>query len=40
MNVFGMFDGGESVPLAGQEKTTLSDGPDPPSFGTPSKVKY
>ncbi|ROL43009.1 Collagen alpha-1(XII) chain [Anabarilius grahami] len=25
--VFGMFDGGESVPLAGEEKTTLSDAP-------------
>ncbi|XP_039980832.1 collagen alpha-1(XII) chain isoform X2 [Xiphias gladius] len=31
--VFGMFDGGESFPLAGEEKTTLSDAPDPPSFG-------
>lgn len=28
MNVFGMFDGGESVPLAGEEKTTLKDDPD------------
>lgn len=28
--VFGMFDGGESVPLAGEERTTLSDAPDPP----------
>lgn len=25
--VFGMFDGGESMPLAGEEKTTLSDAP-------------
>ncbi|XP_073783716.1 collagen alpha-1(XII) chain isoform X3 [Danio rerio] len=25
VNVFGMFDGGESMPLAGEEKTTLSD---------------
>uniref|UniRef100_A0A3B3QGQ3 Collagen, type XII, alpha 1a n=1 Tax=Paramormyrops kingsleyae TaxID=1676925 RepID=A0A3B3QGQ3_9TELE len=32
VSVFGMFDGGESMPLAGQEKTTLSDGPDPPPF--------
>ncbi|XP_031437444.1 collagen alpha-1(XII) chain isoform X2 [Clupea harengus] len=31
--VFGMFDGGQSMPLAGEEKTTLSDAPDPPSFG-------
>lgn len=30
--VFGMFDGGESVPLAGEEKTTLSDAPEPPTF--------
>ncbi|TRY57351.1 hypothetical protein DNTS_024942 [Danionella cerebrum] len=28
--VFGMFDGGESMPLAGEEKTTLSDAPDSP----------
>ncbi|KAK5852560.1 hypothetical protein PBY51_006413 [Eleginops maclovinus] len=26
--VFGMFDGGESVPLAGEENTTLMDDPD------------
>uniref|UniRef100_A0A671Y8N7 Collagen type XII alpha 1 chain n=1 Tax=Sparus aurata TaxID=8175 RepID=A0A671Y8N7_SPAAU len=30
VNVFGMFDGGESMPLAGEEKTTLvADEPDP-----------
>ncbi|XP_057208625.1 collagen alpha-1(XII) chain isoform X2 [Triplophysa rosa] len=29
--VFGMFDGGQSMPLAGEEKTTLSDAPEPPS---------
>ncbi|XP_027134926.1 collagen alpha-1(XII) chain isoform X15 [Larimichthys crocea] len=28
--VFGMFEGGESLPLAGEEKTTLIEGPDPP----------
>ncbi|XP_065112633.1 collagen alpha-1(XII) chain isoform X1 [Paramisgurnus dabryanus] len=28
--VFGMFDGGQSMPLAGEEKTTLSDAPEPP----------
>uniref|UniRef100_A0A3Q3JN84 Collagen, type XII, alpha 1b n=1 Tax=Monopterus albus TaxID=43700 RepID=A0A3Q3JN84_MONAL len=28
--VFGMFDGGESLPLAGEEKTTLSDAPELP----------
>lgn len=28
VSVFGMFDGGESLPLAGEEKTTLSDDPD------------
>ncbi|KAL7379726.1 hypothetical protein ABVT39_004851 [Epinephelus coioides] len=32
VNVFGMFDGGESMPLAGEEKTTLSDAPDPPPY--------
>ncbi|XP_051908747.1 collagen alpha-1(XII) chain-like isoform X2 [Hippocampus zosterae] len=31
--VFGMFDGGESSPLAGEEKTTLSDAPEPPPLG-------
>lgn len=30
--VFGMFDGGESMPLAGEEHTTLMDAPDPPEF--------
>ncbi|XP_041661141.1 collagen alpha-1(XII) chain isoform X2 [Cheilinus undulatus] len=30
VSVFGMFDGGESVPLAGEENTTLMDAPDPP----------
>ncbi|XP_049446985.1 collagen alpha-1(XII) chain isoform X1 [Epinephelus fuscoguttatus] len=29
--VFGMFDGGESLPLAGEEETTLMDAPDPPT---------
>ncbi|XP_068565200.1 collagen alpha-1(XII) chain [Cebidichthys violaceus] len=29
--VSGMFDGGESMPLAGEEKTTLMDAPEPPS---------
>ncbi|XP_041667909.1 collagen alpha-1(XII) chain isoform X2 [Cheilinus undulatus] len=29
VNVFGVFDGGESMPLAGEEKTTLSDDPGP-----------
>ncbi|MEQ2230215.1 hypothetical protein ILYODFUR_026934, partial [Ilyodon furcidens] len=27
--VFGMFDGGVSLPLAGEEKTTLMDDPEP-----------
>lgn len=40
MNVFGMFDGGESMPLAGEEKTTLSDAPEPPPFEVPGKVVY
>ena len=30
VSVSGMFKGGESVPLAGEEKTTLSDAPEPP----------
>uniref|UniRef100_A0A3B4UBZ5 Collagen type XII alpha 1 chain n=1 Tax=Seriola dumerili TaxID=41447 RepID=A0A3B4UBZ5_SERDU len=33
--VFGMFDGGESLPLAGEEKTTLSDAPEPPPIAPP-----
>ncbi|XP_029705380.1 collagen alpha-1(XII) chain isoform X1 [Takifugu rubripes] len=28
--VVGMFEGGQSLPLAGEERTTLSDAPDPP----------
>uniref|UniRef100_A0A673FXZ9 Collagen alpha-1(XII) chain n=1 Tax=Sinocyclocheilus rhinocerous TaxID=307959 RepID=A0A673FXZ9_9TELE len=35
--VFGMFDGGESMPLAGEEKTTLSDAPASPSLDFPEK---
>ncbi|XP_048046488.1 collagen alpha-1(XII) chain isoform X4 [Megalobrama amblycephala] len=35
VSVFGMFDGGESMPLAGEEKTTLSDAPPPPTFPSP-----
>ncbi|KAI5616691.1 collagen alpha-1(XII) chain isoform X1 [Silurus asotus] len=34
VSVFGMFDGGESMPLAGEEKTTLSDEPAPPPIDT------
>nr|XP_029137515.1 collagen alpha-1(XII) chain-like [Labrus bergylta] len=30
VSVFGMFEGGESMPLAGEENTTLMDSPDPP----------
>ncbi|TSO25219.1 Collagen alpha-1(XII) chain [Bagarius yarrelli] len=32
VSVFGVFDGGESMPLAGEEKTTLSDEPAAPPF--------
>ncbi|KAM6912519.1 collagen alpha-1(XII) chain-like isoform 2-T2 [Xenentodon cancila] len=32
VNVFGMFEGGESMPLAGEENTTYSDDPEPPTF--------
>ncbi|XP_077407183.1 collagen alpha-1(XII) chain [Vanacampus margaritifer] len=35
VNVFGMFEGGESMPLAGQEKTTLTSGPEPPPIELP-----
>ncbi|XP_059211841.1 collagen alpha-1(XII) chain [Centropristis striata] len=30
VSVFGMFEGGESLPLAGEENTTLMDAPEPP----------
>uniref|UniRef100_A0A671LIT2 Collagen alpha-1(XII) chain-like n=1 Tax=Sinocyclocheilus anshuiensis TaxID=1608454 RepID=A0A671LIT2_9TELE len=36
--VFGMFDGGESMPLAGEEKTTLSDAPESPPLDLPAKA--
>ncbi|XP_075883605.1 collagen alpha-1(XII) chain isoform X2 [Nelusetta ayraudi] len=32
VNVSGVFDGGESMPLAGEEHTTLSDEPDVPLY--------
>ncbi|KAG1936321.1 collagen alpha-1(XII) chain [Pimephales promelas] len=35
VSVFGMFDGGESMPLAGEEKTTLLDAPALPTIQTP-----
>ncbi|KAG7465749.1 hypothetical protein MATL_G00156840 [Megalops atlanticus] len=35
VSVFGMFDGGESLPLAGEEKTTLADAPEPPPLEAP-----
>ncbi|XP_038127547.1 collagen alpha-1(XII) chain isoform X1 [Cyprinodon tularosa] len=38
VSVFGMFDGGESMPLAGEENTTYSDAPDPPTFDGPNKM--
>lgn len=36
--VFGMFEGGESMPLAGEEKTTLSDDPVPPTPDSSGKT--
>uniref|UniRef100_A0A672NTY1 Collagen type XII alpha 1 chain n=1 Tax=Sinocyclocheilus grahami TaxID=75366 RepID=A0A672NTY1_SINGR len=36
--VFGMFDGGESMPLAGEEKTTLSDAPASPPLDFPGII--
>ena len=38
VSVFGMFDGGESMPLAGEEKTTLSDAPGPPAYQPTGKA--
>lgn len=38
VSVFGMFDGGESMPLAGEENTTYSDDPDSSPVDVPSKV--
>ncbi|XP_062864011.1 collagen alpha-1(XII) chain [Trichomycterus rosablanca] len=35
VNVSGVFDGGESMPLAGEEKTTLSDEPATPPIRAP-----
>ncbi|KAF5909696.1 collagen alpha-1(XII) chain-like isoform X4, partial [Clarias magur] len=35
VSVFGVFDGGESMPLAGEEKTTLSDDPASPPVDAP-----
>ena len=40
VNVFGMFEGGESMPLAGQEKTTLVDLPTPPPYEATGKVIF
>ncbi|KAM9354603.1 collagen alpha-1(XII) chain [Pholidichthys leucotaenia] len=36
VSVFGMFEGGESMPLAGEENTTNSEDPEPPLFETPN----
>lgn len=33
-----MFEGGESMPLAGEEKTTLVDAPEPPPYVASGKV--
>lgn len=38
MAVFGMFDGGQSLPLAGEERTTLIDPSDPPPMDLPGKA--
>lgn len=38
VSVFGVFDGGESMPLAGEEKTTLSDDPALPPIDAPGSV--
>ncbi|XP_072221652.1 collagen alpha-1(XII) chain isoform X2 [Leuresthes tenuis] len=36
VNVSGMFEGGESMPLAGEENTTYSDEPDSPPMEAPN----
>ncbi|XP_024152990.1 collagen alpha-1(XII) chain isoform X2 [Oryzias melastigma] len=36
VSVLGMFEGGESMPLAGQENTTYSDDPDSPPVDAPN----
>lgn len=38
MAVFGMFDGGQSLPLAGQETTTLTDPTELPPMDPPGKA--
>uniref|UniRef100_A0A3B3VGS5 Collagen alpha-1(XII) chain n=1 Tax=Poecilia latipinna TaxID=48699 RepID=A0A3B3VGS5_9TELE len=40
VSVFGMFDGGESVPLAGEENTTYSDAPEPPPYDGPNDIPF
>lgn len=40
VNVFGMFDGGESSPLVGQEMTTLSDTTVMPILSSGKKLSY
>lgn len=42
VNVFGMFEGGESMPLAGEEKTTLTEEPEPffPESGKVIQYSY
>lgn len=37
--VFGMFEGGQSTPLAGEERTTLSDAPDLPFPDSSGKTR-
>uniref|UniRef100_A0A3Q2T1R2 Collagen alpha-1(XII) chain n=1 Tax=Fundulus heteroclitus TaxID=8078 RepID=A0A3Q2T1R2_FUNHE len=38
VSVFGMFEGGESMPLAGEENTTYSDEPEPPLYEGSNKM--
>lgn len=38
--VFGMFDGGQSMPLAGEERTTLIDPPEPRPMDPPGKASF
>lgn len=40
VNVFGMFDGGESSPLVGQEMTTLSDTTVMPILSSGKTLSY
>lgn len=39
VSVFGMFEGGQSTPLAGEERTTLTEAPDLPFPDSSGKTR-